>query len=233
MGAIWDNRRALRSWLNHLIAAGNLPAAQLAWSQVVAVPSADDAALANSYVDFLLHQQAWRESVHAWSSWLGRRRGDYPDKNLIVNGRFEFDPSGSPLDWHMVIGERFESVREAHAARIQFAGKSNVQFDHLWQTAVLLVPGTYRLSARVKSEGISTNEGPRLAVTDLGIASEPFTGTRGWTPVNLEFGVRQPRSVRIAVVRQPSWKFDNKINGSFWITDVALVPIVGKKPPRP
>ena len=83
---------------------------------------------------------------------------------------------------------------------------------------------------RVKTDGITTNEGRRLAVTDLGLGTEPIGGTNDWMTVALDVKVNQERAIRVAVVRRPSEKFDNKIEGTVWIDSVTLVPHGGIVP---
>jgi hypothetical protein len=63
--------------------------------------------------------------------------------------------------------------------------------------------------------------------------TERLTGTHDWTKLEQVFVVSpQTKLIRIVVVRQPSWKFDNKISGSFWIDTVKLAPEGGLLPAR-
>jgi len=55
------------------------------------------------------------------------------------------------------------------------------------------------------------------------LETESITGTHDWMPLTIEFSTTRARAIRIAVVRHPSGKFDNKAEGTFWITDVGLV----------
>lgn len=222
--ALGHSPRALRSWLGHLIQVDNSAAAHLAWKQIMSAGYGEPA-LVSAYTDYLIRTEAWSEAISAWSQWLGSRRGDYPNRNLLFNGRFDYPPSGAPLDWRIAENsDLFETVREVPGIRIHFEGKANVDYNHLSQIAVLPAPGHYRLSARVKSDEITTNEGPRLAITDLGLETESVTGSHDWMPLTIDFSTTRARAVRIAVVRRPSVKFDNKTEGTFWIADVALVP---------
>lgn len=222
--ALGPNPRALRSWLGHLIAVDNSDAAHVAWKQIISA-HAGEAATASAYTDYLIRTQAWSDAITAWSDWLGPNRGDYPDRNLLFNGRFDHAPSGGPLDWGIAEdSEFFETVRELPGIRIHFEGKANVDYNHLSQVVILPAPGHYRLSARVKSEGITTDEGPRLAITDFGLESESITGTVDWRPLIIDFSTTRARAIRISVVRRSSKRFDNNVAGTFWITDVRLVP---------
>ena len=60
--------------------------------------------------DLLLKQRMTEDAVQVWASYLGRRRGDYPNSNLLFNGDFENAPTGGALDW------RITAVRGAEAA---------------------------------------------------------------------------------------------------------------------
>jgi tetratricopeptide (TPR) repeat protein len=223
--ALGGRPRPLRSWLSHLIEVNNPVAARIAWKQILDGHFGEPA-IASAYTEYLIRTQAWSDATAAWSTWLGPRRGDYPDRNLLFNGRFERAPSGGPLDWR--IGEDsefFETVRENGVVRIHFEGKANVDYNQLSQVAVLPAAGRYRLKASVKSNEITTNEGPRLAITDMDLETDPITGTHDWMPLTLDIQTTRARSIHVAVVRRPSRKFDNKTAGTFWITDVSLVPV--------
>lgn len=227
---IANQPRILQSWMKHLIAVHDAPAAALAWSRIAASGHAD-ASLTSDYVRYLLESQHLAEAQTVWSEWLGDKKGDYPRSNLIFNGRFESDPTGSPLDWsitkpHLEEADFYETIREKDGVRIQFNGKSNIKYDNVSQLVVLPRAGKYRLTAHMKSMEITTNEGPRLAVTDLNLASESLTGSHDWMAVSLEFTTSQPRAVRVAIIRRPSEKFDNKISGIIWVSRMTLTPVI-------
>ena len=159
------------------------------------------------------------------------RRGPYPDRNLLFNGTFQMELLPGPLDWHITPdADQFETALTKKNVTIRFLGKGNVAYDHLSQVAILPRAGTYRLTMRVKTEGITTNEGIRLAVSDLGLATEPIGGTNDWMTVSLDVKVNEARAIRVAVVRRPSEKFDNKLAGTVWIDSVTLEPLNGIVP---
>jgi hypothetical protein len=90
---------------------------------------------------------------------------DYQSRNLLFNGGFKADPLPGPVDWRLRSEPRlFETTRGSGALRIQFHGKSNVNYDHLSQTAILPRPRRYRLSVRIKTDNLTINEGLRLAI---------------------------------------------------------------------
>ena len=244
LDAIGGQPRALRSWLLHLIATNQPAAAQLAWQRLLAQKLATPDH-ASAYVDYLLRQQQFAAASQSWAAFVGRASGDYPSRNLIFNAPFSLytgspytgvpsiatqprQPShgSGPLDWHFAPeSEDFLVTYEPGLLKIRFEGKTNVNAELAWQTVVLPHPGAYRLSASVSTDQITTNEGLRLAIQDLGLVSESIIGSVAATPIHLSFSVPAPRTVRIAVVRRPSEKFDNKIEGAALVRDLLLISL--------
>jgi hypothetical protein len=53
-----------------------------------------------------------------------------------------------------------------------------------------------------------------------------FTGSNPWSSVDHDLVVApNTRLLRVEVIRQPSMKFDNKVEGTAWIDDLKLEPI--------
>ena len=232
-----SSKRAAVSWIDHLIAAGQEARAAEAWDALVELLYTDDALVAR-YQFFLLNQHNAGRAARVWATHLEERRGDYLRPNLIFNGGFERDPTPSPLDWKIANAGSAEATRDAatfhsgsQALRITFAGTENVSYRQTYQNA-WVTPGLHRLRAQIRTEGITTNEGVHLHVTDpyapalLDVRSESFTGTHAWGPVEVSFVVLPATSlVNVAVCRESSRKFDNKIAGTVWIDDVSLLPL--------
>src|SRR2546427_13044195 len=91
-------------------------------------------------------------------------------------------------------------------------------------------PGSYLFRAQVRTEGITTDQGVGFRISDaessarLDIKTENLVGTSDWKKVEARFLVPpQTRLIRLQVIRQPSWKFDNKISGTTWIDEASLV----------
>lgn len=222
VAAIGDQRRTMRSWLSYMIGSNNPTGAEVAWKRVSAAGFGDDA-LAGSYVEYLLKLRSWNEAVSTWAKWVGTRAGDFPNHNLIFNANFAADPAPCVLDWRITQEpDVHETGRDGQAIRVRFLGKANVNYQGVSQIAILPAPGRYRLSARFKTDNITTNEGVRLCLPDLGLCSESLTGTRDWAPVNLEFQTKDSRLVLVSVRRNPSQKFDNKVQGTAWATAFML-----------
>jgi hypothetical protein len=215
-----------------------MDSARDAWEYALAHGFNDDL-LTVSYIDGLLRAHRYVQAKRDWSRSLGKNRGDYPNRNLIFNGGFEREPSGCALDWRIQPSEAFETTRTpgGHegkwSLRIQFRGNANVSYDNVVQMTPVR-PGNYVLRAWVRSDGITTNEGPRIAIQDaqspnlLNIKSDSFLGTAEWTPVTIPFTVgRNTSLISIRVIRDLSQKFDSKINGTVWLDSITLAAVSG------
>jgi len=228
-------KEAAYAYLSHLISTRNVEGAIQAWSWVRR-NSLNDDALAASYVEFLLGEGRGREAVKTWSAQLGDRRGGYGVSTWIYNGDFEREFSGSVLDWRSfpvdhvrVQRAEGEGRNGSSALRVTFDGKANVEYRHTSQRT-WLEPGPHRLIAWVRSEGVTTDEGVILRVADVeaparfSVATEPILGTRPWSRIELPFTVPpDTRQLMVQLARRPSRKFDNKIRGTVWVDDVAIV----------
>ena len=90
-------------------------------------------------------------------------------------------------------------------------------------------PGTYRFTAFIRTQDITTDKGVAFRIFDpenssrLDARTDQFVGTTGWKKV--EQTVRVPgatKLVAIQVIREPTMKFDNKVSGTAWIDTVSL-----------
>lgn len=227
-----EDSRAGQSYLRHLVATRNLSAARPAWAWLAERGWADDR-IASDYVDFLLREGEPRPAVAAWAAYLGSRAKGYPASEALFNGSFYNEPSGCAFDWRITPVEGVEAVREAGALRLRFLGSANVAYDHAVQAAYVS-PGVYRLSASVRTENLTTNEGIALRVYDaespgrLDARTGALLGTNDWTQVTQKVVVPPgTRLLMVRIVRNASLKFDNQIGGTAWISGVSLAASPG------
>jgi hypothetical protein len=232
----------VRSYLRFLFSRNDVVAATAAWRWASAIPlkrpPVITGPLARSYVDFLWRQREFAPAADAWAGFLGSRAGDYPRRDRIYNGGFESDPDDeNPLDWKREQVDGAEMQRDSQvqrqgeaSMRITFLGKQNLDFHQLSQTQPV-PPGAYKFHALVKSQDLTTDQGPRLRVVDpenparLDVKTPALTGSSDWHAVDLRIQVYAPtRLVRVEVARQPSLKFDNKLAGTLWLDAVSLTP---------
>jgi hypothetical protein len=238
-----EDSRAARSWLQFLIQAGRLGDAQRTWDWVARRGYADDA-LAGEYAEFLIRQGHPDSAASAWTQHLGARSGDDRKSTYFFNGDFESEPAPSPFDWNVARTPGVEVARDCTTAwsgkcslRINFAGTQNLDFAAASQLA-FVQSGSYRFQAFIRTEGLTTDQGIRLRISDaevparLDVVFGQYTGTREWSVVEHDLAVPpQTRLLQIQVIRQPSMKFDNKVSGTAWIDDLRLERIGSHRSP--
>jgi len=122
------------------------------------------------YLDFLLQRNLYDLAYYTWLQFLPEDRLE--SVGLLFNGGFQAKPTGMPFDWAMRAGAgataevvQLPDERDAHVLRIAFTS-GRVQFGGVYQT-VMLAPGTYLLSGRVRGELIG-KRGLRWRVSCLG-----------------------------------------------------------------
>jgi hypothetical protein len=237
-----EDRRAAKSWLQFLMQAGRLGDAQRTWDWVVGHGYADNA-LAGEYAEFLIRQGYPDSAASAWAQYMAARADDYDKSTYLFNGDFESDPAQSPFDWKVGRTEGVEVTRDSTTAwsgkcslRIKFEGTQNLAFAAASQLAFVR-PGTYRFRAFIRTEALTTDQGIRFRISD---AEEParldevfgqFIGSNPWSSVDHDLVVAsKTRLLRIEVIRQPSIKFDNKVDGTAWIDQLKLELITPLSP---
>jgi hypothetical protein len=229
-----QNPRPARTWLRYLTQTGKLQEARETWRWVRDHGFAD-AESANDYLSLLLTKHRSEEAMGAWKDYLGTRAGDYGRSNYAFNGGFENEFSGSPFDWKIQPTEGVKVARDdtnpdsgQWSLRIQFDGKHNVTDTGVKQP-VVLPQGAYRLRARVRTEGLTTDQGIQLRILSLdpvqptGWTSRAWLGTQAWSLVEIPFLVPVNGGVYgIQLIRNPSLKFDSLIAGTVWIDSVRV-----------
>jgi len=225
----------VQAYLRYWTGLGDLGNAQTTWDWIASHQEAD-LPITRDYVKFLFGKGKYQEASTAWALFLGDRGDGYRKSNRVYNGDFETEPSGIPLDWEIAsIAGQVETVIDSnvahtgtHSLRIRFAGKENVNYAHATQK-ISVPPGTYRFTAFIRTEGITTDEGIAFRISDpenpsrLNARTEQFLGTTGWKRVERTVGVTQAtKLLAIQVIREPTMKFDNKVSGTAWIDTVSL-----------
>ena len=231
-GGIPPTLDAAGSWLTHVIERNDRQAAALTWAWMRG-HSLTSPQLLNQYTAFLIGRGDLDGAAGEWNAFYGRARPD--GGNLLFNGGFEHPLTNGPLDWDIspqngvqASIDRKVAHTGAASVRIDFPGTENVAFQGVSNNAVVY-DSTVRLSIFFKSNGITTDEGVRVAVADaqrpdrFSFVSDPLTGSTDWRKLEYSFALpAQTRLLRIAVVRRPSLKFDNKVAGTAWFDDFEL-----------
>lgn len=218
-----SNARAAESFFRFLLSRDDLAAGTLGWGWLEAHELASRT-LARAWVEWLLARNHPAQALAVWRQHIGPTSG-------VFNPGFETATEGDGFDWQVqpspgVKVTPDDTVRHSgtRSLRLEFAALDNLDYHHLSQR-VFLQPGRYELSAWIKTESLSTDEG--LAWKISGAATEvrtpAVTGTHSWTRVAAVLNVPSPaRVVTVQMVRKPSWHFDNQPRGTVWTDDLEL-----------
>jgi tetratricopeptide (TPR) repeat protein len=237
LAQIGSNKRATISWFQHLLDGDSVPPATAAWRYLFSKNYADDATAA-AYIDFLLRKQLYDDARQSWVGYVYNRSRDYPDHNLLFNGSYETNPTGSPFDWRIRPLDQIDTIRDQTnpkdgnwSIHITFRGQSNLAYNNVAQKARVHA-GPHRLRAWIRTVNLTTNEGLRLRVFDpedaarLDRKTSSITGTQPWTLIDELVQIpERTQIVTVEICRLPSSKFDNKIAGDAWIDQVSLTPV--------
>jgi hypothetical protein len=89
----------------------------------------------------------------------------------------------------------------------------------------------YRFSAWVRTRALTTDQGIRFQLHSLGTqdtstaVTADVHGTAPWTRIELPWSSgKDVWELQVCLVRFPSEEEENKIQGTAWVDDVALVP---------
>lgn len=167
-----------------------------------------------------------------------------PAGSVISNGGFEGDLLNGGFAWRFRpqlgadINWDEQTVHSgSRALRIDFDGTANVDFQEFWQYVLVQPKTAYRFSAYVHTEELTTEKGIHFEIDDVTHPGNPATfrptpqqstpdvvGTQPWILNEAEFTTGpDTRLLRVIVRRTPSAMLANKVRGTAWIDDVALV----------
>ena len=211
------------------------------WSHLVGLKPAMDWQKLFVFTDVLVNQNRFDEAGSVWRQAVALD-GTFPQTSLagslILDGGVEKDPSGGGFGWREqdVPGADFDfdtDIKHSglRSARITFDGTQNLSYEYFSQM-VLVAPNTrYRFRGFLRTDKIRTDSGVRFEIRDprqikdLDVLTPNETGTQPWTMEETEF-TTGPRThmIQIVVRRIPSARLDNKISGTVWVDDVAVIP---------
>ncbi len=235
-----DRVDILFQYLNYLAGKRRMDEAEQVWVRILGLNLAFDPPWSFVYVDALIREKRVVELTEAWAEITRRNptliRQRSFDPNLVTNGDFENFILNGGLDWRVaplegvvVSVDSLTFFDGTHSLKIQFDGKHNHDYAHVYQYVPVKPNTLYRLVGYMRTQGITTDQGLRLEVYDaydssrLLLATENLAGTSGWSPQHLEFQTGPETELLLVRARRPrSWKFDNRIAGTFWIDRVSL-----------
>jgi hypothetical protein len=230
------------AYLEVVSSQGRMHLANQVWDQLSSQGLSCKFSDVTSYLNSLFSKGDMKQAVVVWreldQAGVIPKSEDGKVGNLVYNGQFAHTPLGAGFDWRAPNTPYVETdfqdpsaYRGSHCLRLDYAGR-NLESEPVSEW-VPVVPGqNYRLRAEVRSDGITSDSGPRLRVTDpecpacLNVATKTTAGTTPWHPLTLDFTVgASTRVVRLSVWRPRSWTFPMEISGSFWLDDVTITPL--------
>lgn len=227
---------SLHQYLIYLYGARDMESAGKAWAKLISSGDKPDRRETIRHVDFLISCRELTEAARVWKAWLKEQGLPVPiDESPVTNGGFETETGlGGGFDWRIQKVAGAEASLDHSAAfegecslKITFDGTENTDFHHVFQYVALKPSTGYLLSARMKTEAVTTKSGPKLEVLGVGPAfrgeSKSLIGDNGWN--ELTIGFRTPadsQGVMVRVRRAKTDKFDRLISGTVWVDDVRI-----------
>jgi hypothetical protein len=168
-----------------------------------------------------------------------------PRGSVLWDGGFESGIAGGGYSW--LFPEALRNVQFSidalerhsgeHSLRLSFDGKSIVTSMGICHNVPVTPSTSYRFSAWVKTKAITTDQGVRFQLQSLGtqdtsVAATPeLHGSEPWTRVEIPWSSgNDVQEVQVCLVRFLSDQLENKIRGTTWVDDVALVPESAEHP---
>ena len=192
------------SFLNALIASGELGSARNLWSDLVG---------------------ADRQSALVWNGGF--------ESDLLKNFS-QFDWSFGRSEYARFAIDNTIAHSGSRSLRIEFAGRDTTQLDNEIKQLVAVRSGArYTLECYAKTSDLESPEGPRVVVasgaTSAWIAaSEPLAqGSGDWQRLPIDFVAPQSANggmsaVFISIKRKPKFSYDEPTRGTVWFDDFSL-----------
>ncbi len=228
--------------IRELDAEAEIGPALVVWSRLVSIHPRLHLTDVMPFTDMLIFARRPDDALRVWqeaAALSGTPATGDPPASVLWDGGFESGVNGGGLAWTIAPPTSGVQVamdsKEKHSGRqslqLGFDGKHNVNFSDVCHLAVVQPATTYRFSAWVRTQELSTDQGIRFRldwVEDAhghSIETPEAHGTQPWTKIELPWtaaaGVHQ---VRVCVSRNPSDVYGSRIHGTAWVDDVALVP---------
>jgi tetratricopeptide (TPR) repeat protein len=168
-----------------------------------------------------------------------------PPGSVLWDGGFESGVAGGGFSW--IFSEHSRGVQISadsseihsgkHSLRLSFDGKSNVNLMGPCHYVPVQPSTSYRFSAWVKTRNLTSDQGIRFQLHSLGqqntpaVATPDVHGTQPWTKIEIPWvSGNDDQEVQVCILRYPSDADENRIQGTAWVDDVALVPASAEHP---
>lgn len=181
------------------------------------------------WLDSLMSEGHWGEAYGRWTTNLTLTNGVLP---TVYNGSFDTKPSDIGFDWRLksIPGVLLEFVPDPGAdglvAHATFLGRAVPQVNV--EQPLLLVPGQYRLTARMRAERLRSDRGLEWDVScaDNGTVlsdSERVEGSFGWRQVITYFEIPADCNAQWLRLRNPAPSGSAQtVSGDIWFDDIEI-----------
>jgi Tetratricopeptide repeat len=235
--------------IRELGAAGQLAAALTVWQRLVSIHPALKLNDAIPFTDLLIQKRQISDARRTWQDALllsNAPQNIDPPGSAVWDGGFETGVRGGAFAWVFAapsggVQTGIDS-RQKHSGnsslRLTFDGRHNVNFDGVCTNAEVHPETNYHLSAWVRTQTLTTDQGVRLRLnwypdshSGGSVETPNVQGTQPWTLIEIPWtSGKDVRYARVCVVRNASGKLDSQIHGSAWVDDVALIPDAAGNP---
>lgn len=235
------------TFVNFLSQNGHLSLAHQYWTETVAEGHSFPVQLAVPYLDCLLELGRGEDAASAWRDLeqlgvVNAPKDTGAQHNLVYNGDFDQPPLDLGLDWRTKVApwvlvdfSDAKAYEGARCLRLDFTVSSNDETMPVYQFVPVSPNQSYRLTAYVRSDSLTSDSGPRLRILDprcpscLSVLSDTTVGTTPWHLVTLEFSTGPTTHlIHLSVVRLKSRAYPTEITGSFWLDQVRLEPALSR-----
>jgi tetratricopeptide (TPR) repeat protein len=231
--------------IRELGAADQLAAALTVWQRLVTIHPALRLSDAIPFSDLLIQKHQIGDARRVWDDALRLSNAPQnldPPGSVLWDGGFETGVRGGAFAWAFPAASGGVQIgvdaRQKHSGkyslRLTFDGRHNVNFDGVCNNAEVRPDTNYRLSAWVRTQTLTTDQGVRLRLSWFSdsnpgafLETTDVQGTQPWSLLEVPWTPgKDVRYARVCVVRKASGKFDSQIQGTAWVDDVALIPNV-------
>jgi tetratricopeptide (TPR) repeat protein len=193
-------------------------------------------------VDALIYKRRVREARHVWdqaTAFAGLANLQDPPGSILWDGGFESGIFNGGFSW-FTSPESFNPLvsldpREKHSGanslRLLFNGKANVNFAGVCHYVLVQPSATYQFSAWVRTRSLTTDQGVRFQLRSFGpqgistVVSSDVRGDEPWTRIETRWSPgKDVQGAQVCLARLASNEPGNRIQGTAWVDDVALVP---------
>lgn len=224
--------------IRELDSSEQIGSALIVWSRLVALRPRLQITDIFPFIQALLQGHRISDARRVWDEAVSLSNipplGD-PPGSLLWDGGFESNVHGGGFAWSFAPSSSGVQVgidgTDRHSGRqslrLGFDGKHNVNFSDVCHLAEVRPGTSYRFSAWVRTQSLTTNQGIRFRIDsrDGPVETSDIHGTAPWTKIELLWTAgRDTHDVRVCVSRNPSDDFNARIRGTAWVDDVVLLP---------